>query len=65
MLCFFLYCDAWICRCLCMGSMTVLSCSCCMFVSCEHPVTVLNAAFCMTAHIECYSDCSRRGGTFG
>ena len=45
---FCLYCDAWNCRCLCMGSMSVSSCRCCMFVSCVHPVVVLNAAFCMT-----------------
>ena len=31
-----------------MGSVSVLSCRCCMFVSCVHPVAVLNAAFCMT-----------------
>ena len=31
-----------------MGSVSVSSCRCCMFVSCVHPVTVLNAAFCMT-----------------
>ena len=31
-----------------MGSMIVSSCTCCMFVSCVHPVAVLNAAFCMT-----------------
>ena len=31
-----------------MGSVSVSSCSCCMFVSCVHPVAVLNAAFCMT-----------------
>ena len=30
-----------------MGSMSVSSCRCCMFVSCVHPVAVLNAAFCM------------------
>ena len=30
-----------------MGSVSVSSCRCCMFVSCVHPVTVLNAAFCM------------------
>ena len=24
------------------------SCKCCMFVSCVHSVTVLNAVFCMT-----------------
>ena len=28
--------------------MSVLSCRCCMFVSCVHPVAALNAAFCMT-----------------
>ena len=31
-----------------MGSMSVSSCRCCMFVSCVHPVAVLNASFCMT-----------------
>ena len=31
-----------------MGSVSVLSCRCCMFVSCVNPVAVLNAAFCMT-----------------
>ena len=31
-----------------MGSMSVSSCRCCMFVSYVHPVAVLNAAFCMT-----------------
>ena len=36
------------CRCSSMGSMSVSSCRCCMFVSCVHPVAVLNAAFCMT-----------------
>ena len=30
------------------GEVSVLSCICCMFVSCVHPVAVLNAAFCMT-----------------
>ena len=28
-----------------MRSVSVSSCSCCMFVSCVHPVAVLNAAF--------------------
>ena len=51
MLCFLLYCDAWICRCSCMGSMSVSPCRCCMFVSCVHPVAVLNAAFCMTCSL--------------
>ena len=34
-----------------MGSMTVSSCRCCMFVSCVHPVAVLDAAFCMTCRL--------------
>ena len=34
-----------------MGSVSVSSCSCCMFVSCAHPVTVLNAVFCMTCSL--------------
>ena len=29
----------------------VSSCRCCMFVSCVHPVAVLNAAFCMTCSL--------------
>ena len=28
-----------------MGSVSVSSCRCCMFVSCVHPVAVLNAVF--------------------
>ena len=36
---FCLPCVAWSCRCSCMGS---------VFVSCVHPVAVLNAAFCMS-----------------
>ena len=31
-----------------MGSVSVSSCIWCMFVSCVHPVAVLNAAFCIT-----------------
>ena len=31
-----------------MESVSVSSCRCCMFVSCVHPVAVLNAAFFMT-----------------
>ena len=31
-----------------MGSMSVSSCICCMFVYCVHPVAVLNDVFCMT-----------------
>ena len=34
-----------------MGSMSVFSCRCCMFVSCVHPVAVLNATFCMTCSL--------------
>ena len=48
---FCLYCDAWGCRRSCMRSMSVLSCRCCMFVSCVHPVAVLNAAFYMTCSL--------------
>ena len=31
-----------------MGSVSVSSCRCYMFVSCVNPVAVLNAVFCMT-----------------
>ena len=31
---FCLYCEAWSCRCSCMGSVSVSSCRCCRFVSC-------------------------------
>ena len=34
-----------------MGSVSVSSCRCCMFVPCVHPVVVLNAAFCMTCSL--------------
>ena len=34
-----------------MRSMSVPSCICCMFVSCVHPVEVLNAAVCMTCSL--------------
>ena len=46
-----IYCEACSCRCSCMGSVNVSSCRCCMFVSCEHHVAVLNAAFCMTCNL--------------
>ena len=36
---------------MCMGSVSVSSCRCCMFVSCVHPVAVFNAAFCMTCSL--------------
>ena len=48
---FCLYCGTWSRRCSCMGSVSVSSCRCCMFVSCVHPVAVLNAAFCMTCSL--------------
>ena len=48
---FCLYCETWSYRCSCMGSVSVSSCICCMFVSCVHPVAVLNAAFCMTCSL--------------
>ena len=48
---FGLYCEAWRRRCSCMGSVSVSSCRCCMFVSCVHPVAVFNAAFCMTCSL--------------
>ena len=34
-----------------MGSVSVSSCRYCMFVSCVHPVAVLNASFCMTCSL--------------
>ena len=34
-----------------MGSVSVSSCTCCMFVSCVHHVAVLNAAFGMTCSL--------------
>ena len=34
-----------------MGSVSVSSCRCCMFVSCVHPVSGLNAAFRMTCRL--------------
>ena len=34
-----------------MGSVSVSSCRWCMFVSCVHPVSVVNAAFCMTCSL--------------
>ena len=46
---FCLYCEAWRCRCSCMGSVRCFVMQ--MFVSCVHPVAVLNAAFCMTCSL--------------
>ena len=34
-----------------MGSVSVSSCRCCMFVSCVHLVAVFNAAFCTTCSL--------------
>ena len=48
---FCLYYEAWSCRCSCMGSVSVSSCRCCMFVSCVQPVAGLNAAYCMTCSL--------------
>ena len=45
---FCLYCEVWSCRSSCMGSVGISSCRRCMFVSCVHPVSVLNADFYMT-----------------
>ena len=48
------------------GSMSVSSCICCMFVSCVHPVAVLNAAFCMTCCLlMLVEDASLRRGPYG
>ena len=45
--------------CSCMGSVSVSSCS--MFVSCLHPVAVLNAAFCMDLQfVNAGRGCNRR-----
>ena len=55
-----LYCDAWSCRCSGMGSVSVSSCRCCMFVSCVHPVAILNAAFCTTCSVLMLVDDARR-----
>ena len=41
---FCLYCDAWSCRCLCMGTMSVSSCRCCMFVCILWQFSVLHSA---------------------
>ena len=38
---FCLYCETWSCRLSCMGSVSFSSCNC-MFVTCVHPVAVLN-----------------------
>ena len=45
---FMFVCEAWNCRYSCMGRVRVSSCRFGMFVSCVHPVSVLNAAFCIT-----------------
>ena len=34
-----------------MGSVSVSSCRCCMFMPCVHPVVVLNATFSMTCSL--------------
>ena len=52
--------EAWSSRCSCMGSVSVSSCRCCMFVSCVHPVVVLNAVFCMTCRLLMLVEDARR-----
>ena len=42
----------------CMGSMSVSSCRCCMFLYCVHHVAVLNAAFCMNCSLISFSSFS-------
>ena len=37
--------------CSCVGSVSVVSCRCFMFVSCVHHVAILNAVFCMTCSL--------------
>ena len=51
MLCFCVYCEAWSCRCSCLEGVSVSSCSYCMFVCCVHPLTMLNAGFCITCSL--------------
>ena len=46
-----------------MGSVSVSLCICCMFVSCVHPVAVLNAAFCMTCSLLILAEDARGGHT--
>ena len=48
---FCFYSDTWSCRCSCMGSTSVSTCICCMFVSCVHSVAVLNATLYMTCSL--------------
>ena len=48
---FCLYCEECSCMCSSMGSVSVSSCRCCMFVSCVHHVAVLNAACSMTCSL--------------
>ena len=44
-----------------MRSMCVSSCICCMFVSCVHPVAVLNTAFCIDLQfVNAGRGCKRR-----
>ena len=43
-----------------MGSVSVSSCRCYMFVSCVHPVAVLSDAFCMTYRLLMLVEDARR-----
>ena len=47
---FCLYCEAWSCKCSCMGNVSVSLCRC-MFESCVYHVEVLNDVFCMTCSL--------------
>ena len=44
-------CEAWSCRCSCMGSVSASSCRCCMVVPCVHHEAVLNDALYMTCRL--------------
>ena len=45
---FGLYCEEWSCRCSCMGSVSILSCRCCKFVSCVASCGSSQCLVCMT-----------------
>ena len=48
---FCLNCETWNFSCSCMGSVSVSSYICCMFMSCGDPVAAINDAFCMTCSL--------------
>ena len=62
MLCICAFClNCEVCSCIssCMRSRTASSCRCCMFISCAHPVSVLNAALCMACSVLMLTEDSR------